>query len=146
MVHGNVKMGHTGAIIRYVGKLAGLNGVGAAYTLSEMFIEETSDLYAMLCSAHFKSNREVAMSKLLADDGAFAKRLRHSELLLSSSEISIDTVKNITGGISLVAVLDMAKDLNKNILDQFPLLLQLHAELVASPAFDGIRDWELAFH
>ena len=146
MVHGNIKLSHSGAIIRYLGKMAGMNGIGKEYALSEMFIEETADLYSMLCTAHFKRDREIQLPKLLSDEGAFSKRLRYSETLLANGAYPSESLKNLTGAIYLVAVLDMARDLRPEVLNQFPHLLRLYSDIISSPAFEGITDWEVAFH
>ncbi len=48
--------------------------------------------------------------------------------------------KRIAGGISLVAVLDIAKTLEPTLLDNHPKMKLFYETLMSSGIFDGIRD------
>ncbi len=51
--------------------------------------------------------------------------------------------KRIAGGISIAAVLDIAKALEPSVLDNHPKMKLFYETLINSEIFDGIRDLPL---
>ena len=138
--HGDVSLSQSNAILRYVGKQAGLNGDSdKAYALSEMLIEEAADIFSMFNKGMYSESREKSFDDLFAT--SFPKQFGVLEKLIPEGSVYfLPGAKRSTGGYAIAAVLDIAKALQPDCLDAFPKLTAFHAAMVSSSAFDGIRD------
>jgi len=67
------------------------------------------------------------------------------EKMIPDGETYFVADKRVTGGYALAAVLDMAVALEPTALDGFPKLKGFYDAMLASSAFDGIRDWGMYF-
>lgn len=64
-------MAQSNGILRYVAKLAGLQGdTNAEMALSEMLIEESTDLTNLLIRANYAPNKAEAFDELFKEEGA----------------------------------------------------------------------------
>lgn len=144
--HGDVHLSQSNAILRYVGKLAGLSGDDdKAFALSEMLIEEATDLMNMMNKAFYdKEGKEKAFDEAFAT--SFPKQFGFLEKLIPEGSVYfLPGPKRSTGGYAMAAMLDMAKSLQPDCLDAFPKLKAFHEAMVSSPAFDGIKDYPMYF-
>ncbi len=71
LVHGDIKMSQSMAILRYIARKGGIEGDSDQdYALNEMLIEEFCDINKLLDTAMFSNNKNAAYDVLFATDGA----------------------------------------------------------------------------
>jgi glutathione S-transferase len=136
LTQGDFKLAQSGAILRYVGSLAGSNGsTDREIAFSDMLIDETSDIFNVLGKAQFSADKAAEYAEAFAI--AVPKQLAYLERLAPQFSTG---AKKLTGEYALVAAFDIITLLEPAALDNFPLLKSFFTEVFASSAFDGIRD------
>jgi len=140
MEHDDVKMAHSNAILRYVGKLAGTEGVANQHYLSEMLIEEADDILKVLLKTNSSTDKASAYSDF------FQVRLPKHLVNIEKLAPQFSTVsKRLTGEYALVCILDIILNLDSTVLDMFPLTKEFVVKTCALPEFDGPRDLQMYF-
>eukprot|EP00349_Pseudokeronopsis_sp_Brazil_P001448 CAMPEP_0202961636 /NCGR_PEP_ID=MMETSP1396-20130829/5711_1 /ASSEMBLY_ACC=CAM_ASM_000872 /TAXON_ID= /ORGANISM="Pseudokeronopsis sp., Strain Brazil" /LENGTH=197 /DNA_ID=CAMNT_0049681617 /DNA_START=93 /DNA_END=686 /DNA_ORIENTATION=- len=144
---GDVKIAQSNAILRYVAKKAGLDASEDPkwFGMSEMLIEEASDMYSLLAKANNSEDKTVAFNELLSADGKMAQHFGYLEQLLPGDQPFFRPDKRAAGGFAVAAVLDMVVHLEPTLLENFPKLKVFYAAMIGSSAFDGIRDLPMYF-
>lgn len=145
--HGDVKIAQSGAILRYAGGLAGTSGgSGKPFAVSEMLIAEAEDLFNMMGKANYSSDKAAAYTELFAANGPFATQCAFLDKLIPDGEtFFLPGPVRSTGGYAIAATLDLAVGLEPTILDATPKLKTFYQTMLASSAFDGIRDLPMYF-
>jgi len=114
--------------------------------MSEMLIEAYSQIYAIFNTANYAADKAAAWAEVFEGEGAkFGKVASYLEKLIPEGQTYFVPDKRVTGGYALAAVLDMAVTLEPTALDTFPKLQAFYQAMIASPAFDGIRDFGMYF-
>lgn len=140
--HGDVKIAQSGATLRYAGSLAGTSGgSGKPFAVSEMLISEAEDLFNMIGKANYSADKATAFNELFAPNGPFATQCAYLEKLIPDGEtFFLPGPVRSTGGYAIAASLDVAIGVEPTILDSTPKLKMFVQTMLASSAFDGIRD------
>lgn len=140
LVHGDVKLAQSNAILRYVAKLAGLQGsTDIAFALSEQLIEESNDIFQLLSKANHASDKAAGWESFFTNDGP--KHLAYLEKLLPGAYFLSETGPTVAGEYTIAAVLDFLLHLEPSVLDAFPKLKAFAANLHILPAFEAFKDW-----
>ena len=143
---GGLKIAHSNAILRYLAHKGNLMGAtDADRGVNEMLIEEQVDLFNLINKANYSTEKGKAYDELFAADGAFRKQVAFLEALIGAGSTFTSGDKRGAGEYSLAAVLDIARTLEPTILDEAPKIKSFTETLVASSAFDGIRDLGMYF-
>lgn len=140
--HGDVKLAQSGAIMRYIGHLGGLNGDDAkSYALSEMLLAEAEDIFVTLARAKNSGDCKNQMDAAFAVDGSVHKQLQYLEKLIPDGETYfLPGPKRSTGGYYVACVLDVINNLEPTCLDAFPKLKTFFTAMFNSSAFEGLRE------
>ena len=124
----------------------GTNGeTDAEFAMSEMLIESYSNIYAMFNKANYASDKAAGWAEVFGEGGHFPKICSQLEKLVPEGSVYFVPEKRVTGGYCIAAALNMGVSLEPACLDAFPKLKAFHDEMLASPAFDGIREWQMYF-
>lgn len=147
LVDGDVVVAQSGAVIRYLAHKGGLDGRDnlADFGRSEMLIEEMQDINSIFNKTQYPSEgkRSAAWDALFnAEDSALLKQLGLLEKLLTGDYFCS---RPLAGDYSVACILDLAVTLEPTVLANFPKLAAFHARMVALPAFDGIKDYNMYF-
>lgn len=144
LVDGDVKFAQSGAIMRYVARKAGLLGESDAdVAMSEMLIEEHQDVYMMLARALYApEGKDEGFAKVFAEGGPIRTHLGYLEKLIKGTTFCS---KALAGDYAIAAALDMVVHLEPTILSGFPKLAAFLAMMLASLAFDRIKDYPMYF-
>ena len=90
LVHGNVKIAQSGAIIRYFAKLSNLDGsTMQEFGISDMLIEEYQDIFAALSRCNYNPDKANAYSMALAEGGVINKQFAFLENLLTNEYLHL---------------------------------------------------------
>ena len=143
--HGDVKLGQGWACFRYVAKLGGLLGdTDAEYALSEMLIEEAVDIFNLMGTANYATDKPAAWTALFEDGGKMKAQLQMLENLLpgGASPFFKAGEKRLAGGIAIASVVDIAINMDAPLKDWMaastPKLAAFMSAMMESPAFAGI--------
>lgn len=151
IVHGDVKLAQSNAILRYVARIAGLSGDNdAEFALSEMLIEEATDLYNMMVKANYSSDKGAAYTEMFA--GPFKTQLEYLEKLLPGGETPYFKAgeKRLAGGIAIASAIDLACGMEPPLVDWMatntPKLSAFMTAILASSAFpDSLKSMPAYF-
>lgn len=145
--HGDVKIAQSGAILRYAGSIAGTSGgSGKPFAVSEMLISESEDLFNMMGKANYSADKAQAYNDLFAPNGPFATHCSCLDKMIPDGEtFFLPGPVRSTGGYAIAATLDLAVALEPTILNATPKLKKFYDTMIASNAFDGIRDLPVYF-
>lgn len=102
-------------------------------------LHKAADLFNLIVKANYSPDKAVAYTELFSTDGAFAKQLAFLERILQVEG------KKFAGDYAIAALLDMAVTLEPTILDAFPNVKGFTASLLATPAFNGVKDLPMYF-
>ena len=137
LVHGDVKLCQSGAIMRYITKAGGLEADTAAdFGRSEMLFSEAEDIWSLLCAAHYSTEKAAAFTALFAADGKFAAHVACLEKIIGEAPFADSTGKMLAGGFYLACVFDTATTLEPKCLDAFPKMKSFSEKMLALPAFE----------
>lgn len=144
--HG-VKIAQGCAILRFIGHKAGLNGAtDQERALSEMLIEENSDLFNSLAKANSATDKAQAYNDLFAEGGYFKTQLAYLEKIHSGEgPFFINGDKRCTGGYALACILDMSVTLEPTLLDGFPKIKAFYTAMLALPEFADAKGMGMYF-
>jgi len=124
----------------------GTNGeTDAEFAMSEMLIESYSNIYAMFNKANYAQDKAAGWAEVFGEGGHFPKICSQLEKLIPEGSVYFVPEKRVTGGYCIAAALNMGVSLEPACLDAFPKLKAFHDEMLASPAFGGIREWQMYF-
>jgi hypothetical protein len=170
LVHGDVKVAQSGAIFRYLARLASKWHSGSVcfgitsffdvclhemltdmqgdtpeeFALSEMLTEEAVDIFNLMGKAHYSGSRNGSYDELFASGGAFERQCQFLERMFPEGQDFFNAKptghKKLAGGIAIASVLDIAVGIHPTCLDATPKLKKFHALLMGTPAFAGIRE------
>jgi glutathione S-transferase len=137
LVHGDVKICQSGAIMRYICKVGGLEADTAAdFARSEMLFSEAEDIWGTLAAAHYSADKPAAFTKLFAAYGKFAAHMACLEKMIGDAPFSDSTGKMLAGSFYLACVFDVATTLEPTCLDAFPTMKSFSETMMALPAFE----------
>eukprot|EP00596_Hydrurales_sp_CCMP1899_P007409 CAMPEP_0119040700 /NCGR_PEP_ID=MMETSP1177-20130426/10713_1 /TAXON_ID=2985 /ORGANISM="Ochromonas sp, Strain CCMP1899" /LENGTH=182 /DNA_ID=CAMNT_0007006011 /DNA_START=129 /DNA_END=677 /DNA_ORIENTATION=- len=147
LVDGDVKLAQSMAILHYLSKKGGLQGdTDASYAVSEMFIEEANDIFSMVNKANTSPDKTVGYANLYADDGPLQKQLGFLEKMHNGDGPYFNNQeKQFAGAYTLGAVFDILVHLEPSALDSFPKMKLFYTTIIATSAFDGIKDFGMYF-
>jgi len=122
---GDLTIGQSMAIARYIAHKGGLQGEGKDFAVSEMMIEEQNDLYNALAKAMYApSDKPAAWKNALEVEipkhFALIEKLLHGEHFGS---------KLTAGDVAIWSILNIILDLNAHALDAFPKLKAFYEKL-----------------
>jgi len=90
----------------------------------------------MLAKANYAADKAAAYAEVF--ETSLPKQLGY----LTAGLISVDG-KRFAGDYAMAAVLDIAVRLEPTCLDTFPVLKTFYETVIATSAFDGIRDYNM---
>jgi glutathione S-transferase len=130
LVDGDVKIGQSQAIARYLGRKYGLEGENdAEFAQSEQLLEEGSDLITVLAKAAFGGNKDEAFAEVFAT--TLPAHLTNLEKLLNGRERF--TNSTTTGEIAIFSALNFYADIEKDVLAKYPNLQAFYNRIAANP-------------
>ena len=142
LVHGNVKIAQSGAIIRYFAKLSNLDGkTMQEFGVSDMLIEEYQDIFAALSRCNYHTDKAAAYNAAFAEGGVLNKQFAFLENLLVNEYFASD--QPLAGDYCIVAGLDLCISLDPDCLNSFPKLKNLYDKLITTAAFNDIRNYPM---
>ena len=144
LVDGDVTLCQTGAIARYLARKGGIEGdTPMEYALSEMLIEESQDLFGILLTANFATDKINAYSKLFTADGEISVHLKYLESLHPGTTNVFYFPKPLAGSYAIAAILDMIFALEPTSLEAFPNVKLFYESMIKLPAFDEVKDFDM---
>jgi hypothetical protein len=122
----------------------------AEFALSEMLISESVDLFEMISEVHWEDNNTETYGKLFTPNGKFETQCKYLERLFPEGQDYFNSRasgehKKLAGGLAIAAVLDIAVGACATCLDATPKLKRFYELVVATPAFDGLREMKPFF-
>jgi glutathione S-transferase len=141
---GATKLVQSQAQIHYVARKAGLSGdTDADFAMSCMLIAEFEDMFVSLAKALYAPEGAAAgFTALFAAEGSFHKQLGYLEALLTGAHFG-STV--LAGDYCIACILDLGVALEPTVLAAYPKLAAFYAAMIATPAFNGIKDTPMYF-
>lgn len=161
--HGDVKLAQSGAIIRYMARIANLAGDSITnFAKSEMLIEEMQDIIAILVKANYASDKAAAFNDTFSSEGSIKKQLNFLEKMIPEGKFSFTAIcecgnpcpcgsdctcghKRLAGEYAIASVIDVLVHLEPSILSETPKLKAFYDDMMASAAFSGIKDMPMYF-
>lgn len=116
---GDVKMGQSMAIARYLAKKAGLQGDNDKdFAMSEQLIEESNDIYTVLARAKYSPDDKTeawnnALQVTIPQHFAQLENLLHGDYFGS---------KLLVGDLAVYSIINIILDLDSHVLDKTPRL------------------------
>lgn len=128
MSHGEVSIAQSNAIAMYIGKKANLLGsTDVDFATSMMLVAEYEDMFGALAKAYYGANKE-------ADVDAMLKVYVPAELTKLEAIVSgAFTNERTIGELAIFAMLNIYKDLEATVLDNFPALTAFYNHLAKDP-------------
>ena len=98
-----------------------------------------------MAKANYAADKAAAYSETLGKDGPLIKQFAYLENLHPGDGpyFNNQTTKRVAGAYAIASMLDIAINLEPTILDTFPKLKLFYTTMIASSAFDGIRDFNM---
>lgn len=98
-----------------------------------------------MAKANYAADKAAAYTETLAKDGPLIKQFAYLENLHPGDGpyFNNQTTKRVAGAYAIASMLDIAINLEPTILDTFPKLKLFYTTMIASSAFDGIRDFNM---
>jgi glutathione S-transferase len=120
LIDGDVRVNQSLAIVNYVARKTNLQGeTDAEFAISQMLISEYNDLYDMLVKIQYlKKDKTEDFAACFA--GPWGTQLGYLVQLLGQK--ATFTGKLLAGDVCIWAVLDIAVNLKKDLLDGYPTL------------------------
>eukprot|EP01121_Diplochlamys_sp_Union-15-3_P003312 TRINITY_DN13166_c0_g1_i1.p1 TRINITY_DN13166_c0_g1~~TRINITY_DN13166_c0_g1_i1.p1 ORF type:complete len:206 (+),score=31.44 TRINITY_DN13166_c0_g1_i1:22-618(+) len=133
LVDGDLRLGQSLAIARYIGRKAHLLGdTDTEFGISEMLVQQYDDLYNILAKAQYSQPRSEAMKVAIVN---IQKSLELTQNLLKGDTF---TGKLLLGDLAIFGMLDLfVKDIKPDILDSFPKLKAFYERVAADDAVKG---------
>jgi glutathione S-transferase len=126
---GDVKIAQSGAIARYLGRKFGLQGESDAdFGQSEQLIEESQDIFTAIAKANYSPNKAEAYTT--AFESEIPKHLENLEKLLNGGDKF--TSSTTTGELAIFGVLNIALDLQADLLAKYPALQAFYNRIAAN--------------
>jgi len=114
--HKDFTMGQSLAIVRYVARLAHLQGESdKEFGLSEQLVQEFDDIYSQMAKAQYGADKKVAWDHFFNTE--LPKHMAHLEKLVQGDNF---TGKLLCGDLSIFTICLLATDLEANCLNNFP--------------------------
>jgi len=126
---GDIKVGQSMAIARYISRKAGLEGEGADFAISEMLIEEHNDLFTSLSKAQYHPSDKPGTWKTVLNED-IPKQFALLEKLLHGDHFGS---KLTAGDVAIWSVINIILDLNPKALDNFHKLKAFYEHLSKNP-------------
>jgi glutathione S-transferase len=148
LVDGDIRFSQSQAILRYLARKGGLQGeTDADFALSEMLIEESRDINALMDKAISSSNKNAAYDEMFSEGGAITQQLRFVERLLSAERTFFSSGDSrLAGEYVLGCVLNAVQLVQPNALAHFPKLMRFFDAIFVLPAYDGVKDLRCPAH
>lgn len=134
LVHGNIKIGQTGAITRYISRIGGLQGrTDEDFARSEMLLCEYEDIYNQFRKCKYNSGDKVkSWNELL--EGWLPTHLAMLEELLSEESVLFTRMGPTVGDLAIFCGINIALDCQPRILDLFPKLQRFYTHVATLPS------------
>jgi len=131
MEHGDLKMGQSLAIARYVGRKAGLLGESdKEFAVSEMLVQQMEDIYMELGKSQHSGDKTAAFKAAL--ETGIPQKLSCLEKMLSDTTF---TGKILLGDLAIFSILYIiVTDVKPDILEAYPKLKSFYAHVHADEA------------
>jgi len=109
-------MGQSLAIVRYVARLAHLQGESdKEFGLSEQLVQEFDDIYSQMAKAQYGADKKVSWDNFFNTE--LPKHLGHLEKLVQGDNF---TGKLLVGDLAIFTICVLVVDLEANCLNNFP--------------------------
>jgi hypothetical protein len=132
------------AVLHYVARKGNLLGDSDQdFATSEILIAEFSDLFDMMAKANYAPDKEAAYTALFAVDGPMRAQFAHLERLVLDNNSF--TSRHLAGDYAIACGINLAVTLDSSVLDSFPKLRAFYEQIIATPAFDGVKDYQAYF-
>ncbi len=130
---GDLKIGQSLAIVRFLSRKAGLQGkTEADFALSEMLIQEFEDVYMGLAKSNNSEDKPAAWTKFR--DEALPKHFGNLENLLADGATLFSKDGLNTGDLAAFLEVNFGLDINADALTGFPKLAAFYEHVKALPA------------
>ena len=137
--HGDICIAQSGAIQRYIAKIGHLEGDSIEdFAKSEQLLAQAEDLWVGMAKTNGNND---AMNEYF--EGDWKTQCSYLEKLIPDGEKYFIPSKRVAGGYAIASMLEIANCLDPSALESFPKLAAFYAEMVTSPAFEGIKDWPM---
>ncbi len=131
-----VEVSQSMAIARVFARKANLQGDSDAdFAVSEMLLEEFSDIFNMMSKANYVEPRKEAMDKAFAE--SLPAQLAHLAKLLGDKKTFAS--KLVAGDFAIAVVFEYLLALQGDCLDAYPTLKAFSEHMQALPAFETVR-------
>ena len=139
MQDGDVTIGQSGAILRYLVKKFGICAdiTLPDYAVSEQLIDQAADIHSLLTKAHYSPDRTAAMDAVFADGSGLHKVLAAFEAL--ATDAGFFGSKPTPGDLAFAASLDMIRRLEAEALAKYAKLSALHKAATANEAVAAVN-------
>jgi len=129
LIDGNVKIGQSLAIARYVSRKGGLQGdTDADFAISEQLLEEHGDIYNVLAKAQYADNKPEAWKN--AWETSIPNHLGFLEKILNGDHFGS---KLTAGDVAVFSILNTIIDLKPEILKNYPKLQAHYTRFATNP-------------
>jgi len=134
-------IGQSTAIVNYIGKMAGTEGSGAEFAMSQMLLAEGEDIYALMgkrqptinAGYHQRGKTGPEENKVFWEETIPAEMEKLETLLKSTSGDNFTSSGTSVGELYLFAMLYQCKLLKSGFLDATPALLKFYNTVSALP-------------
>eukprot|EP01089_Gocevia_fonbrunei_P008356 TRINITY_DN20022_c0_g1_i1.p1 TRINITY_DN20022_c0_g1~~TRINITY_DN20022_c0_g1_i1.p1 ORF type:complete len:199 (+),score=43.67 TRINITY_DN20022_c0_g1_i1:52-648(+) len=134
LVHGEVKIGQSMAIARYISRIANLGGDSDVdFAMSEQLIEAQNDIYNILAKAHYATDKATAWKTAIEID--LPKQWTALEKLLGDKPQFCSRI--LAGDLAIFSIINMVLDIDANTIDSFPKLKSFYGTLAKEPKFSS---------
>jgi len=131
MIHGDIKLAQSMAIARYAARKAHLQGdADAEYALSEMLIEEATDIYTAIAKGHYAPDKKEQYAKLA--ETVLPTHLAHLEKLLPDGAKQFGPKLVLVGDLAIFVALGYILPWAPKVLEKFPKLAKFHESIANS--------------
>jgi glutathione S-transferase len=139
--HGDVAMGQSAGILRYLARLFKLyDGCSMKdFAMSEQLIEQSSDFHNVLSRAHYAPDRTKAMDDLFKDGGGLQRHLSALEAIVGNAGSFAFSSKPMPGDLAVAAALSLLQLLQPEVLSKYPKLKKFSDTIAQN---DGIKALE----
>eukprot|EP01101_Sappina_pedata_P007756 TRINITY_DN4157_c0_g1_i1.p2 TRINITY_DN4157_c0_g1~~TRINITY_DN4157_c0_g1_i1.p2 ORF type:complete len:217 (-),score=98.47 TRINITY_DN4157_c0_g1_i1:100-693(-) len=136
---GDIFVGQSMAIARYVSRKGGLEGEGKDFAISEMLIEEQTDITNLMVNVFRAEDKKEQWKKYLEND--LPKHYGNLEKLLSGDFFGS---KLTAGDLAIWSVSHLIFEVNPELFDQFPKFKAHFDRIGQLPGVQKVKDLNLS--
>eukprot|EP01087_Luapelamoeba_hula_P014546 TRINITY_DN427_c0_g1_i1.p1 TRINITY_DN427_c0_g1~~TRINITY_DN427_c0_g1_i1.p1 ORF type:complete len:206 (-),score=45.49 TRINITY_DN427_c0_g1_i1:70-687(-) len=135
LVDGDVKVAQSMATARYAARKGNLLGSNdAEFAASEQLVEEHNDIFSLITDAAHSSDKAAGYNTAFTK---FPAHLTAVEKLLGDKDYITGASSPLLGDLAIWSVLNIALDLEPEVLANFPKLKAFYARVSALPKIDA---------